>query len=123
MFILKLIFSFLGSSIASAQDSMPYIQSNFSTPPSQFSKVTLNVSEEKLLNLLKHDCGSCHGMSLKGGLGPPLYDLSHRNWKEIASIIEHGRSGTAMPPWKIILSQEEIHWLAQYLTKIQPVKN
>ncbi len=28
--------------------------------------------QQELLHLLKHDCGSCHGMTLKGGLGPDL---------------------------------------------------
>jgi mono/diheme cytochrome c family protein len=27
--------------------------------------------QAELLHLLKHDCGSCHGMTRKGGLGPP----------------------------------------------------
>ncbi|MCG8427047.1 MAG: cytochrome c, partial [Chromatiales bacterium] len=26
--------------------------------------------QNDLLHLLKHDCGSCHGMRLEGGLGP-----------------------------------------------------
>ncbi|MGD8874759.1 MAG: cytochrome c, partial [Gammaproteobacteria bacterium] len=28
--------------------------------------------QAQLLYLLKHDCGSCHGMTRKGGLGPAL---------------------------------------------------
>ncbi|MGL5987379.1 MAG: hypothetical protein ACRCZ5_10960, partial [Burkholderiales bacterium] len=28
--------------------------------------------QQTLLHLLKQDCGSCHGMSMKGGLGSPL---------------------------------------------------
>ena len=26
----------------------------------------------ELMNLLKQDCGSCHGMTMQGGLGPAL---------------------------------------------------
>ncbi|NOR41774.1 MAG: cytochrome c, partial [Gammaproteobacteria bacterium] len=28
--------------------------------------------QNELVYFLKHDCGSCHGMTLKGGLGPAL---------------------------------------------------
>ena len=28
--------------------------------------------QNELLYFIKHDCGSCHGMTLKGGLGPAL---------------------------------------------------
>lgn len=74
------------------------------------------IDERKLLHLLKHDCGSCHGMSLKGGLGLPLNQLENRSWKEIKAIIQFGRTGTAMPPWTSILSETEIEWIARFLT-------
>ena len=28
--------------------------------------------QNELQYFIKHDCGSCHGMTLKGGLGPAL---------------------------------------------------
>lgn len=29
-------------------------------------------TEDELANFVIQDCGSCHGLKLKGGLGPPL---------------------------------------------------
>ena len=71
----------------------------------------------ELLHLLKHDCGSCHGMTLKGGLGPALtadvIGEKPRDYLEL-TILE-GRNGTPMPPWNTILSPEEVSWLVDLL--------
>ena len=75
--------------------------------------------QQQLSYLLKHDCGSCHGMTLKGGLGPsllsaPLKSKGH-NIDSLSLIIRHGRPGTAMPPWGPILADEDIRWIAARL--------
>ena len=71
--------------------------------------------ESELLNLLKHDCGSCHGLSLKGGLGPALTPnaLRQKPIEYISATILYGRSGTPMPPWRPFMSEAEANWLAQ----------
>lgn len=71
----------------------------------------------RLTNLVLQDCGSCHGMTLKGGLGPPLrpQDLQSRSVEAVAAIIREGVPGTPMPPWKALLSDEDIHWISQAL--------
>ena len=81
---------------------------------------TGNVSKERaaeLGHMLKHDCGSCHGMTLKGGLGPSLLpeQFKDKSIEYIKLTILHGRSGTAMPPWKSIISEDDAEWLAEYL--------
>ena len=73
----------------------------------------------ELERLIRHDCGSCHGMTLKGGLGP---DLRAERFggvppPAIAAIILDGVPGTAMPPWRPLLSEAEAHWIAAYLSK------
>ena len=75
--------------------------------------------QAELHNLLTQDCGSCHGMTLKGGLGPAL-TVEAINKKPRDLILEtvlNGRPGTPMPPWKNILSHEEIEWLIDTLYK------
>ncbi|MBK8200863.1 MAG: cytochrome c [Bdellovibrionales bacterium] len=69
--------------------------------------------------LLKHDCGSCHGMKLKGGLGSPLTkELMHnRSRNEIKGVIFNGRPGTAMPPWRSLVTEGEANRLAEILIK------
>ncbi len=76
-----------------------------------------NESLARLANLVVQDCGSCHGLTLRGGLGPPLRpeNLDHLPVEAIAAIIREGVPGTAMPPWKPLLSPEEIHWISEWL--------
>lgn len=75
------------------------------------------VEQARLANLVIQDCGSCHGLTLRGGLGPPLRpgDLGDLPLEAIAAIIREGVPDTAMPPWKSLLSPEEIHWISQQL--------
>ena len=71
----------------------------------------------ELTHLLRHDCGSCHGMTLAGGLGPPLTAVSLRDTPlgALEAAILHGRPGTPMPPWRGLLSVDDVRWLAQAL--------
>lgn len=73
--------------------------------------------QQELLNLLKHDCGSCHGLPPKGGLGPSLMPeaLVGKNDQLLLDAIQNGRAGTAMPPWRPFLSNDESLWLIQRL--------
>ena len=66
-----------------------------------------------LLHRLKHDCGACHGITLKGGLGPPLrpLDLADRPDAELIEVVLEGRPGTPMPPWAFEISPDEAAWL------------
>lgn len=73
--------------------------------------------QQELQHLLRHDCGSCHGMTLKGGLGPALLPeaLKDKPDELLFVTIREGRPGTPMPPWKSQLSEADVHWLVQTL--------
>ena len=73
--------------------------------------------QQELLYLLKHDCGSCHGMRLEGGLGPALTAnrLQSFTTEQLANTILFGRRGTPMPPWQPFLTPREAFWLASLL--------
>lgn len=75
--------------------------------------------QSALLNLLVQDCGSCHGLARKGGLGPPLLpeNLAGKSDATLTDTILNGRSGTAMPPWRSFFSAEEAAWLVRQLRK------
>lgn len=77
--------------------------------------------QAELRNMLKHDCGSCHGLTLKGGLGPSLLaqDLVNKPDDYLIETIQNGRKGTAMPPWKPFISEQETRWLVQDVLKKQ----
>tara|TARA_R110002167_G_scaffold5436_3_gene25585 strand:+ start:113901 stop:114323 length:423 start_codon:yes stop_codon:yes gene_type:complete len=76
-----------------------------------------NARQNELTHLVKQDCGSCHGMTLKGGLGPALLveNLQNKPVLFIQNTILYGRPGTAMPPWKTLLTEQEALWIAVQL--------
>lgn len=73
--------------------------------------------QRALVHLLRHDCGSCHGMTLRGGLGPPLTPaaLDGKSQSALEATILNGRAGTPMPPWRNLLSDAEVRWLVEAL--------
>lgn len=70
-----------------------------------------------LENMVIQDCGSCHGLTMKGGLGRPLTAeaLAHADREGLALIVLDGVPGTAMPPWRPLLTEAEALWIADYL--------
>lgn len=73
--------------------------------------------QRELVRLVRQDCGSCHGMRLTGGLGPALTPqaLAGKPGESLAATIVHGRAGTAMPPWRRFVSDDEAAWIAAVL--------
>ena len=73
--------------------------------------------QNELVYFLIHDCGSCHGMTLKGGLGPALLPetLSAQPKEFLVTTILEGRKNTAMPPWKSMLSRNDALWITEQL--------
>lgn len=73
--------------------------------------------QAELQHLVIHDCGSCHGQHMRGGLGPPLLpgSLSSQSPDYLTAVILHGRPGSAMPPWKHLLTPVEARWIADRL--------
>lgn len=78
--------------------------------------------QAELRNFLEQDCGSCHGLRMAGGLGPPLQAAAIENKPAqfLAATIQLGRPGTAMPPWSAFFSEEESLWLARELKGQNP---
>jgi cytochrome c55X len=72
---------------------------------------------EALSYLVRQDCGSCHGMTLRGGLGRPLLpaSLADDEAGAIAEVILDGIPGTPMPPWRGLLNEAEALWIAHAL--------
>lgn len=76
----------------------------------------------ELDHLLRHDCGSCHGLRLEGGLGPALTPerMRKRSAEYLRAAIREGIPGTAMPPWEALLSDADIAYLAAALQGERP---
>ncbi len=75
------------------------------------------LNTEALTRLVHQDCGSCHGLTLKGGLGPDIrpQSLTHYDPDVLELMILDGIPDTAMPPWRPLITQEEAQWIAHYL--------
>ncbi len=73
----------------------------------------------ELAHMVTQDCGSCHGLTRKGGLGRPITAeaLAGADPEVLALIILDGVPGTAMPPWRPLITEEEARWIAGYLLK------
>lgn len=90
------------------------------------SAVLATPSDERqaeLLHRVKHDCGSCHGLTMKGGLGPPLLPtrLAEREDGDLVEVILDGVPGTPMPPWRGELNEDEARWIVRALKEgLQP---
>ena len=87
-------------------------------PPHAADNEAPSVSRQReLTKLLRDDCGSCHGMRLTGGLGPPLTPgaLADKPATSLTATILSGRSGTAMPPWRPFMNESEAAWLVTRL--------
>jgi len=71
----------------------------------------------ELEHLVRQDCGACHGITLKGGIGSPLLPESLAGMSDdvLAATILDGRPGTPMPPWRPLLSEDEVRWIVHYL--------
>jgi cytochrome c55X len=75
-----------------------------------------------LVEMVRQDCGSCHGLTMKGGLGPSLEPraLADKDSEFLSYVILNGRRGTPMPPWRDHLSEAEARWIADTLKKGLP---
>ncbi len=73
--------------------------------------------QQALVRMVRQDCGSCHGLHLTGGLGPPLTPaaLADKPTSSMAATIFHGRPGTPMPGWSGLLTEAEAQWIAEQL--------
>ena len=73
--------------------------------------------QDELRHLLLHDCGACHGLTLRGGLGPALLpqSLAGKDETALAEIVLRGVPGTPMPPWDPVLTGAEARWLVGLL--------
>ena len=77
--------------------------------------------QKEISHLVRQDCGSCHGMSLAGGLGLPLRPetLRDKPKESLVATILYGRPGTAMPPWGPFLTEAEAEWIVEMMLKGQ----
>lgn len=77
----------------------------------------LAARQVELTHMVRQDCGSCHGLTLKGGLGPALTRDALRDKPPVSLVVTvlQGRPGTAMPPWRDFVTEAEAAWIVRKL--------
>lgn len=103
--VVVLIGAAVVSALASASDSRPAV------PDPQRAR--------ELVHIVRQDCGSCHGLTLKGGLGPALTAeaLADKPPEGLVATIMGGRPGTPMPPFSTIVTELEAQWIVDQLMR------
>ena len=87
-------------------------------PPFDLKQASVITSGESLFN--RRCAGKCHGLDAYAGEdAPSLYDRSHLTPMIAYVMIAYGRPGTAMPPWKDRVTDEEIWRLVAYVVSLQ----
>jgi len=88
-------------------------------PAAEFTTAIGAERRMELVTLVRQDCGSCHGLTLNGGLGPALLPdaLQDKPAEYLKFVILRGRPGTAMPPWQRFLTDAEAQWIVSNLQK------
>lgn len=73
----------------------------------------------ELVHMVRQDCGSCHGLTLQGGLGPALTAeaLRDKAAEGLVITVMSGRPGTPMPPFRGILSEDDAVWVVDQLMR------
>ncbi len=85
--------------------------------PGMADEIPSPLRQRELRHLLDHDCGSCHGLTRRGGVGPALSldAMADRDDEFLIDTILFGRRGTPMPPWKSELTRTEARWLVEHM--------
>jgi mono/diheme cytochrome c family protein len=88
------------------------------SPPFDLSRASVIAAGESLFN--RRCAGKCHGLdAFAGEDAPSLRARSHLTPPIAYVMITYGRPGTAMPPWKERLSDEDIWRLVAYVVSLQ----
>jgi cbb3-type cytochrome c oxidase subunit III len=84
-----------------------------------------NPAPDASADLFKQKCSMCHGVDGKGYAALKTPDFTDPKVqasltdKQIADTIKNGKPGTAMPPFKNSLSEEQITSLVKYIRSLK----
>lgn len=74
-------------------------------------------------NAFMNTCASCHGVDLKGGVGPNLTDdkwLHGSSPLEVLEVVDKGVLAKGMPAWGPVLGTKRVNELVAFILSQQP---
>jgi mono/diheme cytochrome c family protein len=63
-------------------------------------------------------CSQCHGIDAKGSAAASNLEAFPGTEDDFVRLVRNGRAGTAMGPWKGIVSDDEIRDIARYIKRL-----
>ena len=80
------------------------------------------VTEERqseLLDFVEQNCPACHGIRMRGSIGPALSkaNLQYLSVNAVTLTILYGLTDKGMPAWEAQLSERDAYWIAEFLKR------
>lgn len=78
-----------------------------------------NERRSELLYFVEQNCPACHGIRMRGSIGPALSkaNLQHLSVNAVTLTILYGLTDKGMPAWEAQLSERDAYWIAELLKR------
>lgn len=78
-----------------------------------------NERRSELLYFVEQNCPACHGIRMRGSIGPALSkaNLQHLSVNAVTLTILYGLPAKGMPAWEAQLSERDAYWIAELLKR------
>ena len=78
-----------------------------------------NERQSELLDFVEQNCPACHGIRMRGSIGPALSkaNLQHLSVNAVTLTILYGLTDKGMPAWEAQLTEGDAYWIAEFLKR------
>ena len=75
--------------------------------------------QSELLDFVEQNCPACHGIRMRGSIGPALSkaNLQYLSVNAVTLTILYGLTDKGMPAWEAQLSERDAYWIAEFLKR------
>jgi mono/diheme cytochrome c family protein len=101
-----------------AATKLPTILASYGVTVAQATPAPLTPELRAARSTYLTQCSQCHGVDALGTPAAANLRAFKGTEADFVRIVQNGRSGTAMTPWKGLISEEEIRNIAQYIKSL-----
>ena len=100
--------------------TLPPILARYGIPPASTPSAGTPLSAElrAARSTYLTQCSQCHGVDAKGTAAAANLHAFKGSEEDFLRVVRNGRPGTAMTPWKGLISDEDIRAIAHYLKQL-----